>query len=93
MKKKRGRKKGQTKRWCVLPHCSRCKERLHNDNGIKAPSLNGGFTSYCKKCNTEVAIIKAWRKRGYGEIFSQIWKYYHLIGLLYEAVERKEGKK
>lgn len=86
--KKRGRKKGQLKKYCKLPHCSRCDVRLWNGNGIH--KSDGKFTSYCNNCNTDVAIIKNWKKKSIDEILSRIWWHGHMIELLYES--RKERK-
>jgi hypothetical protein len=87
--RKRGRKKGQGNQFCVLPTCSRCYERLHDSNGYKR--TDGLFTSYCRACNTEVAIINRWRKKSYQEIDDRIKHYDHMIELLFEASNIKMG--
>ena len=90
MKKKRGRKKGQLNKWCILPTCSRCSIRLHNGNAYK--KSDGRFTSYCKECNIDRAIIQNWKKRSIEDINLQILKYYHLIDILDEVITIKERR-
>jgi acyl CoA:acetate/3-ketoacid CoA transferase alpha subunit len=91
MKKKRGRKPGQLNKWCKLPTCSRCSIRLHNGNAYK--KANGQFTTYCRTCNTDVAIIKAWRNKGFGAIQDRIIHYEHMIELLLEATDQLKERR
>jgi len=84
---KRGRKPGYKLPYCKLPHCSRCGDRLHNGNAYKRS--NGRFIRHCKRCNTDVTIIKQWRRRAPEEIIQRICEYQHLEGLLLEALEGK----
>lgn len=83
------KKERKQKDYCVLPTCSRCYERLHNDNAYKRP--NGRFTTYCKECNVEEAIIKNWKKKSFDAIRERINYYNHMIELLNETIKRKEG--
>lgn len=81
------KKKRKQKPFCILPTCSKCQERLHNGNGYKR--ADGKFTTYCKTCNVNEAIIKKWKKKSFDQINKQIEHYNHLIELLYEASNRK----
>jgi hypothetical protein len=82
------KKTRKPKDYCVLPTCSRCYKRLHNDNAYKRP--NGRFTTYCKECNVEEAIIKNWKKKSFDAIRERINYYNHMIELLSETIKRKE---
>jgi hypothetical protein len=83
--KKKTRKQ---KPFCVLPTCSKCRVRLHSGNGYTRS--DGNFTSYCKTCNVEEATINKWKRKSFDEINKQIEYHNHLIGLLNEAIKRKE---
>jgi len=83
------KKKRKQKDHCVLPTCSRCRERLHNANAYKRS--DGRFTTYCKACNVDEAIIKKWKQKSINEIKERIDHYNHMIELLYETFNRKEG--
>jgi len=73
---------------CILPTCSRCYERLHNGNTYKR--ADGKFTTYCRACNVDEAIIKKWKKQSFDEIKERIEHYNHMIELLNETIKRKE---
>jgi hypothetical protein len=74
---------------CILPTCSRCYERLHNGNAYKR--ADGKFTTYCRACNVDEAIIKNWKRKPFKEIDDRIKHYNHMIELLFEAANLKMG--
>jgi len=91
MKKNKDGSIRKQKDHCVLPTCSKCSIRLHNGNAYKR--TNGQFTTYCRICNTDVAIIKAWRNKGFGAIQDRIIHYEHMIELLLEATDQLKERR
>jgi hypothetical protein len=88
MKKNKDGSIRKQKAYCILPTCSRCYERLHNGNAYKR--ADGKFTTYCKECNVDEAIIKNWKQKSITEIKDRIEHYNHMIELLCETIKRKE---
>lgn len=75
------------KGFCILPVCSRCGNRLHNENGFK--KTIGSFSSYCKTCNTDIGFMRKYKNASFVKINKRISEYKHLIDLLTEV---KAGK-
>jgi transcription elongation factor Elf1 len=82
MASKRKRKR-KSKGYCVLPTCSRCGERLHRGNAIKRS--NGRYTSYCKDCNAEVAVLKRYKNMPLSKRLEAIKEHERLIALIEEV--------